>query len=753
MTRHITARILLIVLIMGAGLFSNGPVQAQNRPETGAVRIPWEEFRGLLDLDRDEFVLSWQEFQKILRQTGFKDVPPFKLSDEKVVLTRAQFKNLIDRMKPPDDASVKPPADYLLTEAAYTGRIASGSARFQGSYSLELFDRPQSSYVRIPLFPIHIALDDVRLDDRPALIVLDGNRHTLTTRAAGRHRIAVDFSLKTAGQTGPQTLSFPIPRTAITRLDVEIPASGITVEVPGAQRIEITELKGKTRVRALLSPSDKIQIRWRKKPPEAAKGPPKMYAETTTLLSLEEDALRIHAALALAILQNSLAAVTLEIPSGTAILDVRGQRLEDWRELEIEGRPHLEITFDSPRQGSVNLTITAEKSLSESGSPVEFSGWSVRGAIRDKGWLAVALKSAAEVTPAESEGLDRLDVSELPASLIGLSNKPLLLGYRYLRHPFSLVLDVEKHAELPVIGTVADSASGVTLFTEDGKRVHRIVYRIRNTSKQFLELELPVESQIWSVFVGGAPVKPRLRGDRILIPLNRSTQGATGLVAFEVELIYFQKAVRFVWAGEKESRFPRTDILVSELLWSVYLPEGYRYHSFGGTVEREKTARGIRGLLAGKGRTVSPIRPRPEVPGEDKSEKDELRREAGRLKQQFSANLALSEEQMIRQIENEARFGGRVTDIQSGAAPAGGGILPIRIRIPATGRLFRFAKTIVSGESLTMTVDYMGEGTFRGMLWALAALTLAAVFFLRRRLASIGSTLRKRVGFGRADRD
>jgi hypothetical protein len=39
------------------------------------------------------------------------------MKDEKVVLTREQFKKLLERMNPPTGVFVKPPADYLMTQA------------------------------------------------------------------------------------------------------------------------------------------------------------------------------------------------------------------------------------------------------------------------------------------------------------------------------------------------------------------------------------------------------------------------------------------------------------------------------------------------------------------------------------------------------------------------------------------------------------------------------------------------------------
>jgi hypothetical protein len=737
-----------IVLVGLAVALAGSGALAQDVRDKGAVKISWDEFRTLLDLDKDEFVLSWAEFQKILAQTGFKYVPPFVLKEEKVVLTRSQFTKLLDQMKPPLDPVIQPPADYLMTRAFYRGVIRGGSARFRAEFDLQVFDAGQQKFIDIPLFPTSLALKNVLFDGRQALVVIRDNRHTLTTMEKGSHRAVVDFSLAAQAEHGPWALSFPIPLTAVTAFEVDIPFRDIDVEIAGAQELEVTERGGLTHVRALLSPTNRADVRWRKRPQEIERGPAKVYSETVNLLSLEDDALRVQTEMALSILQNVVSSVVIRVPQGYSVLEVRGSGIEDWREVKTKGVSELEIVFEYPKKGQFALSLTAEKLLPDSSPAVDFEGFTVRDSVREKGFLGIELKSASEVTLADSEGLDRLDVSELPAALINRSRKPLLFGFKYLRHPYSLVLSITKHEELPVIGTVVDSASGVTLFTEDGKLVHRIVFLVRNTSKQFMELELPEGAQVWSVFVGGEPAKPRFHEAKILIPLNRSAQGATGLTAFEVELIYFERSTRFGWLGRKDSRFPVPDIIVSQMLWSVYLPQGYRIALFGGTVEKEKTARGLRPLLGARSKVLSYLEPGPEVPAEGKDERERMAREADHAKKQFSANLALSEEQFVNQMENELRFGKRMDDVQAGRIPAAGGILPIRINIPASGQVFRFAKTLVSGDPLTLSCSYLSGG----LLWIIKGIALAAaaalLYRLRREIR--GLYLRLRANFRRS---
>ncbi len=732
----------LVVILAGVHML------AEDGQEKGAVKIGWEEFRKLLELDKDEFVLSWAEFQKILAQTGFKYVPPFALKEEKVVLTRSQFTRLLDQMKPPVDPVVQPPAEYLVTKAVYKGMIREGSAQFRAEFNLEIFGGRTGGYIDIPLFPTNIALKSVLFDGKQALVVIKNGRHTLTTDVRGSRRITVDFSMKAQTAQGPWSLSFPIPLTAVTVFEVDIPFKDIDVEIAGAQELEVSERGGQTHVTAHLSPTNAADVRWRKRPQEVEKGPAKIYAETVSLLSIEDDALRVQTEVSLSILQNTVSSVVIRIPEGYHVLDVRGSGIEDWREVKTKDTPEIEVLFEYPKKGQFSLSLTAEKLLPDSNMAVDFEGFAVRDSVREKGFLGIELKSTSEVTLGAIEGLDKLDVSELPPSLINRSQKPLLFGFKYLRHPFTLDLEITKHEELPVIGTVVDSASGVTLFTEDGKLVHRIVYSVRNTSKQFMELELTEGAQVWSVFVGGEPAKPRFHGAKILIPLNRSAIGATGLAAFEVELVYFERASRFGWMGRKVGGFPVPDIIVSQMLWSVYLPQGYRIVRFGGTVEKEKAARGLRPLLRGRAKVVSYFEPGPEVPEEGKDEKERVYLEADRAKKQFSANLALSEEQFVQQMENEIRFGRRMDEIQTGKVPAAGGVLPIRINIPASGQLFRFAKTLVSEEVLTFSCSYLAGG----LLWILRGIALAGIlgllYALRRKIKGIFSNLRAKFRAG-----
>ena len=568
------------------------------------------------------------------------------------------------------------------------------------------------------------------MDNKPGLVLNHQGSHALAIKKPGLHKVKISFNIQTDLQRGPQSINFPIPRTPITLLSMSIPFPSVKPEIPSAQAIASKTVEKETQVEAVLTPTNSISASWSRVIPEAEKGPAKVYADLYHLLSIEDDTLRVSTNISLNVLQNTINGLTLLVPKGYQILNVSGGNVGDWKERNTKDQPTLEVAFKAPTQGNHRININAEKNFSEKQNVADFTGFKVLNAVREKGFMAVELKSNAEVKVPETAGIDRISLPELPSELRTRSQKPLIFAYKYLRHPYSLVLDVQKHESLPVVSTVIDKAFATTLFTEDGKRVHQVTYSVRNTWKQFLELDFPKNSELWSVFIDGKAVKPtRNEEGKTLIPLNRSREGSGGLTAFDVELIYFEKTPPFGWFGQKKQPFVVPDVMISRILWSVYLPVESRVISFGGKMKKEKIASGLRPFLGMDKRVinmgllrqneVSQKGNRPQAapaPGRQKSiaSKDEaayrariaenvqIMKKRKELRSDFGDSMPVSEMEVAEQLYQEMDFGNKMD--RSAA-----GVLPIRVDIPAVGQLYRFAQQIVTEDKPNITFIYLHQ--------------------------------------------
>ena len=729
---------------------------------SGQISLPWDKFQKLLNLDSQEVSLDVSEFTMIMRQTDTSEMPPFMVDNGKIILKRDDFKKLLQAMKPPKaDSSL---GDFLITSSQYKAKMEKDATVVTAVFDIEVLPRKgRKDFVLIPLIRYDVALQKFSLDNKQALITEKNGYHAVAVVEEGSHTATAVFSITSDINKGPQSLSFPVIKTPITLLSLEIPLPSIQPEIQQATYIKRRTLNNTTFIEAVLSPTDNIQAAWSRVIPEAEKGPPKIYTDLWQLITIEDDAIRVTAIASINVLQNTITGLSFQIPNNYQILEVSGAVVGDWKEKTVGKEKFLEVPLKAPRQGELSFTLRAERIISDENTIVDFNGFAVPNAVREKGFVAVEMKGSAEAKVQESKGLDRAAFEELPQQLTGLSQKPLIFAYKYLRHPYQMVLDIQKHKELPVVTTVIDNASGVTLFTEDGKIVHQLTYTVRNAWKQFMELSLPKEAQLWGTFVNGQPVKPsNNESGKLLIPLNRSQSSDEGLTSFNVELIFFEKAEKFGWFGWKKNSFSIPDLMMSRVLWSIYLPFDYTFVKFGGTMEKEKIARGIMPLLGLSKRNVdynqisrevgisdgasnmeiqSDTRGTHKMKGEEKSNLDRVSsmlRAKKSLQSDFGKNMPVGEKEVAQQLSNEMNFSQRVDRMsQGGISGVESGIMPIRVQVPTTGQVYRFAKQIASNEPLTVTFTYIYDTLFTIIKIIILLLIAYAIYSYRRQLKKI----------------
>ena len=719
---------------------------------TGQISLPWDKFQKLLNLDEEKISLDLDDFSAIVRQTGTRDLPPFAVNEGKVVLKKEDFKKLLKSMEPPKHDPTL--GDFMLTSASYKARVEKETTEVSATFIIEVLPRRgRKDFLVVPLLRKDIALKAVTMDGKDALVTEKHGYHAVVVAQEGSHKATVLFTIATDLKRGPQSISFPIPRTPIILLSLEIPLPSIQPEIPSATSIKRIEKGNSTLIEAVLSPTENIRVAWSLIIPEAEKGPPKIYADLWQLLSIEDDALRVNATASINVLQNTITGISFRVPEKYQILDVAGQVVGDWKEKEVKGQRMLDVTLKTPRQGKFDFLIRAERIFEEGTVVADFKGFSVPSSVREKGFIAVEMKGSAEAKVTESEGLDRASFSELPPQLLSHSVKPLIFAYKYLRHPYRIVLDITKHKELPVISTVVDNASGITLFTEDGKLVHRLTYTVRNTWKQFMEVALPKDAELWGTYVDGKSVKPtKNEKGKILIPLNRSQSSEGGLAPFDVELIYFQKAEKFGWLGVKKSSFAIPDLMMSRVIWSIYLPFDYSFVHFGGTMEKEKIARGISPLLGIGKRAVDynelsrQYRAVPSLKPGEKGEEDkglDRKRKAlsmlqsqRTLQSEFGRNLPVDQEVMADQLSREMSFSAKLEEVAvtGGLTP---GVMPIRVHVPTIGQVYRFAKQIASDEPLIVEATYIKDTPFTIVKLILLLILIYALYRKRNRLKGV----------------
>ena len=321
-------------------------------------------------------------------------------------------------------------------------------------------------------------------------------------------------------------------------------------------------------------------------------------AQVDTLISIGEVSLRGSATVSVNVKSGSLLALQLQLPENLNVLSVSGPSLRN-HQVQANGNGQLiEMEFTREMEGQFRIQINYERILADSEAETMIPTVSVSRAEVEHGRIAVEALTAVEVQASVTEQLSSLDINELPQQLVLKTTNPILLAYKYVKTdpPFKLALKVTRHQELDVQVAAIETATYQTLYTRDGLAVTRAQLTVRNSRRQFLRLELPTNSEIWSVFVDGQSEKPARASDSenaVLIKMINSVNG------FPVEIVYASATPIMGTIGSISGRLPRPDMVVTHTRWDVFVPITFRYQKPDGTLDAVLAGRRVNPRTAG----------------------------------------------------------------------------------------------------------------------------------------------------------
>lgn len=269
----------------------------------------------------------------------------------------------------------------------------------------------------------------------------------------------------------------------------------------------------------------------------------------------------------------------VRVPAGAKNVEINGvnirrrdQQTNDWRvelQSKVRGDYVLTVTWEWPKDSRTNL--------------VELTGVEALGVEREAGSLVLVAKPPLQVTEKSAgELLNRIDVGELPG-WTGRAPESAVLAYRYVRPGYQLRVEARRYAEAEVLQALVDSARFTTVVADDGQMMTEASLSVRNNGRQHLEIELPQATTVWSAFVAGEPVRPSKRGDRLLLPLERT---ATSDAPITVALTYVGEDKFPRRNGKVALASPKFDVPLQNARWDLFLPPDYEYSDFTGSMTR-----------------------------------------------------------------------------------------------------------------------------------------------------------------------
>ncbi len=333
---------------------------------------------------------------------------------------------------------------------------------------------------------------------------------------------------------------------------------------------------------------------------------PHISARNYASFMIREGLLVAHYELVYQIERAHTKRLVLELPATTPIaLSIRG--VTD----DVQVKEYAQTTAGDQRMwtallaqahiGTVRLAVDFEQRLSqaEMAQPVTLPLARAADVAYQTQMVSV------EGDPALDVGLETkmrpVDVGEF-AEAQQMPGRRLLGAFASTTDDSRIDLIIARRALSPLPATIVQRAELVTLVSTAGASQSAARYLLE-TKIPYLAIQLPAGAELWSVSLDGSPVKPRKRGDQIVLSLqaDKAAEPVPGpgpseaIPVRDLQVVYAAPIADLAWIGRIRTRAPQLRLIQDEqdagvpvpqvdLVWHLHLPTGYRLSRARGTV-------------------------------------------------------------------------------------------------------------------------------------------------------------------------
>ena len=475
-----------------------------------------------------------------------------------VVIPLAEYRDLRNKAFPLDPEAGPPPVEWALTRLDCDIRVEGDSALGEARLTVDVL---KEGWVRLTL-PRGLKVQSARVENRPvALIAEPGRDPIILLSKTGRTLLTLDIATPLTTQSGGESFSLPASNAAIFRVLARLPRPASDLLVNGGVLASREEIENETRVSVGVRPGENLSLHWRRRAAAVRTNlPPKFRSSITEVVGLGEETSTTTAHVTIEMTQGATPSATFRLPAGFTVNQVSGALVADW-----DARPGtLTVTFLEPLESRARLVLQGETKTPREGT-IEIPILRMEAADRETGGVAVEVLGAGEIKGQRAQGLDATDPGELGDVMTG-RDSPSLSAFRFrplAESALSLSVDVARYTPQAVLMANVEEARYDTLLTDEGKRLCRGRYAVRNNQRSFLTVSLPPNAVLWSASVAGRPVRPgKSPSGALLLPLQKTRTGEDA-PPFEVDVIYFERSDAWIREGRATLGLPSIDLPIS----------------------------------------------------------------------------------------------------------------------------------------------------------------------------------------------
>ena len=521
----------------------------------------------------------------------------------------------------------------VVGQTDYRGRAAGDVLEMKLNLTVDL--PTPATFRQVPIVGVDAVIVRASVDGRPVELTPVGQYWAWMTKRTGTFSVEIEFLAGPRGPRGSLEYQFGVVESPVTTLRISFDRTGLSPRVDRAVTQAVTEKGGRTELAAVLAPTTKVNVLGLYDVGQESADPAKLYAETHSLVSLTDEAVEMFSVIRYTILYATEKRFAVRLPAGWEVVTADGQGAFSYRIVTEDHRPVLRGETALGIEDRYEVSIRLRRPRAPNEHEVTLFSPEVLGVERDAGFVALEVPGKLSVERMSGEGYTAIDVRSLPPAILQSSVSPIVRAFRYGGARGAAQIVVADHPEREIAPGGIDVIRAASVVSTDGRVMTDVTFLLRNNLRQALRLKLPKGATVQSAHLENEPVQPSKGLDGWLImPLKRSMRRGESLQAFSVQLVYRHDTSPLDSFGRKKLLLPTLEVPVSSLEWSLYAPTGYDVSGF-----------------------VQGVRP--------------------------------------QRYQREARFASPPPDpydplrVSAGAGPAveaGSGALPVRVRLPRSGR-------------------------------------------------------------------
>jgi len=463
-----------ICLAPGSDAFAADREKGDKGAMPAKVYVPYDKLKDVFEAEGQGVFLPYEDFQRLWRAAQGK----------------------------PKDVS-EAPFKYLISTSKFAGTVKDELAVMQMTLTIDIL---ADGWVDVPIGLGEVGVSNTKFIEpkknktKPLLRVVDG-QYVLTTKGKGRYVLAVDFVRQLETKPGLNILSYRIPSSAVTTLELLIPEENLKVDTESmlAATTSQVEKNGKksTRLQAFLGAARQVRLSWKPKTQAAAELDPVMICEQFQHINISEALINYEIRLNYTIRRGGVDSFTVQLPGGFRVTDVSGANILKW-DIEAgdtsaqQSRQVLKVKLFSAAKDNYSLTVKMEQFLQEAEAEFALVPVVTEQVLRRSGLIGITCSQRRLYNLVDVTNLARVDTGRLPGNL---QNQPGVTAYRFIAPDYSAMLRIETAS--PRISVNQKWMLGVDSDRMDLRG--RINYKVERTGIFELDMDFPEPWKIESI--------------------------------------------------------------------------------------------------------------------------------------------------------------------------------------------------------------------------------------------------------------